>query len=596
MKKAIIIILTLTAAYSAHADYHYASHDGSNQYPYTSWATGAFLIQDAVDAAEPEDTIYVDSGTWNQQVLINTNNIALIGKGIDSTILETTEYLYIIGVYSDSVLIEDFSFVSNFHVRLTHGIACFNLGYLIARNNYFLGNHTGVSGNLGGLITNNYYESNNGAFNIVSIKDSLIISNNTVIHDEGPTFFTDDLYVDTSKFIIRNNLLYAHSNPGTFTQSVHPSTDTIYIHNNVFYKKIGIDGGPGVTLNYGISTNLHKFYNNTINGVYDSCSIYVRSVGVWTYYQDTLSTIDNNIFMNCDYILRNDSDIPARVRYSAIYNIAEDYFLGPGEFGEGNIFANPMITDSMDYHLQAFSPCIDAGDPNILDPDGSRSDMGAYGGPYGEAYQYLDLPPAIPDSIEAEISAGRDTIYLNWLYNTEADFNRYYLHRDTLSGFQPTMLNLIAEPDTSYFIDSDLLPYYNFYYRISAVDNQDNMSGYSEELAVIFTGTEDDFDLNYPSSAVLYQNYPNPFNQYTVINYYLPNIGVQPAEVRLEIYDLLGRSVRILVNDRQYPGQYTVSWDGRNNDGDDLPSGVYFYRLFITGIEFSKPRKLVLIK
>jgi len=596
MKKAIFILTIIGITQTAQADYHYASHEGSNVYPYTSWAIAALLIQDAVDAAEPGDTIYVGEGTWTEYPILNQDRIGFIGMGAGNTIIENFTNIYSMWVYGDTVTVEGFSLIGDYHIYNNIGIACLNLGFKVIKNNYFFGNDVGIDVNMSGQISNNYFESNYEAFVIISVKDSLTISNNTVVRDNGPTFFTHDLYVDTSKFIIRNNLLYASRNPGTFAQAIPPSTDTIYIYNNVFYKKVYIYGDPGVTLNYGISTDLHKFYNNTINGIYDSCGIYARSVGVWTYYQGTLSTIDNNIIMNCDYILRNDSDIPAKVRYSAFYNIAEDYFLGPGEFGEGNIFANPMITDSMDYHLQAFSPCIDAGDPNILDPDGSRSDMGAYGGPYGETYPYLDLPPAIPDSLEAEISAGRDTVYLTWHYNTESDFNRYYLHRDTLSGFQPTMFNLIAEPDTSCYIDSDLLPYHDYFYRISAIDNQDNMSDYSEELEVIFTGINDDFDPNYPRSAVLYQNYPNPFNQNTVINYYLPNVGVQPAEVRIQIYDLLGRRVRILVNDRQYPGDYSVTWDGRSDDNNNLPSGVYFYRLFITGIEFSKPRRLMLIK
>jgi hypothetical protein len=52
--------------------------------------------------------------------------------------------------------------------------------------------------------------------------------------------------------------------------------------------------------------------------------------------------------------------------------------------------------DSNNYLLQMFSPLIDAGDPNILDVDGSRSDVGLYGGPYGQSYEYKDLPPKKP--------------------------------------------------------------------------------------------------------------------------------------------------------------------------------------------------------
>jgi hypothetical protein len=274
----------------------------------------------------------------------------------------------------------------------------------------------------------------------------------------------------------------------------------------------------------------------------------------------------------------------------------ETLFQGPGELLEGNIFTDPMFMDTLDYYLQAYSPAIDAGDPEIFDPDGSRSDMGAYGGQYGEVYDYYDLPPRIPDSLRVEISSEMDTIFIYWRMNTESDFNRYQVHRDTIPDFEPDIFNLVAEPDTSVYIDTDFSISYSYFYKISAIDNQDNMSDYSEQLGVIFTGIENDFDPNLPRSAVLYQNYPNPFNQNTIIKYYLPNIGYQPAEVKLEIYDVLGRAVRSLVNERQYPGEYTISWDGKNERGEDLPSGIYFYRLFVSKAELSKPKKLVLMK
>jgi hypothetical protein len=60
--------------------------------------------------------------------------------------------------------------------------------------------------------------------------------------------------------------------------------------------------------------------------------------------------------------------------------------------------ADPMFEnqDSNNFLLQMFSPLINAGDPNILDVDGSRSDVGLYGGPYGQSYEYKDLPPKKP--------------------------------------------------------------------------------------------------------------------------------------------------------------------------------------------------------
>ena len=55
----------------------------------------------------------------------------------------------------------------------------------------------------------------------------------------------------------------------------------------------------------------------------------------------------------------------------------------------------------LNFHLQMFSPLIDRGDPAIIDKDGSRSDIGLYGGPLGEFYKYQDLPPRVPVNLSA---------------------------------------------------------------------------------------------------------------------------------------------------------------------------------------------------
>jgi hypothetical protein len=86
------------------------------------------------------------------------------------------------------------------------------------------------------------------------------------------------------------------------------------------------------------------------------------------------------------------------------------------------------------------------------------------------------------------------------------------------------------------------------------------------------------------------QNVPNPFNPITRIPY-----GVSaPADVRLAIYDLRGGLVRVLVNDHHDPGRYEALWDGRNERGKGVASGVYFYRLESGSV--SRTRKLTLLR
>ncbi|GEM_PF-1290853 len=82
-------------------------------------------------------------------------------------------------------------------------------------------------------------------------------------------------------------------------------------------------------------------------------------------------------------------------------------------------------------------------------------------------------------------------------------------------------------------------------------------------------------DVTVPGEFSLSQNYPNPFNPETVIKFSLPSV----SNVKLMVVDMLGREIRQLVNDVQAAGTHQISWDGRDNSGMKVASGVYFYRL-----------------
>lgn len=82
-----------------------------------------------------------------------------------------------------------------------------------------------------------------------------------------------------------------------------------------------------------------------------------------------------------------------------------------------------------------------------------------------------------------------------------------------------------------------------------------------------------------PEAFVLGQNFPNPFNPETIINYRLPKSGLKAVTTSLKIYDLLGREVRTLVDEKQSPGFYKVLWDGRDTFGRKVSSGIYLYQL-----------------
>lgn len=98
-----------------------------------------------------------------------------------------------------------------------------------------------------------------------------------------------------------------------------------------------------------------------------------------------------------------------------------------------------------------------------------------------------------------------------------------------------------------------------------------------------------------PQEFSLAQNYPNPFNPATDIRYQIVD-GGSPLHTTLKIYNVLGQEVRTLVNEGREPGYYTVTWDGRDGLGNEVSSGIYFYRLSVDRGRWSATKSMVLMK
>jgi hypothetical protein len=100
----------------------------------------------------------------------------------------------------------------------------------------------------------------------------------------------------------------------------------------------------------------------------------------------------------------------------------------------------------------------------------------------------------------------------------------------------------------------------------------------------------EEHDLGLPRSYALHANFPNPFNPTTTIRYDLK----QDGKVTLKVYNVLGQEVRTLVSAVEKAGYRSVTWDGKNNLGEAVSSGIYFYRL--EAGNFVKARKMMLLK
>jgi hypothetical protein len=93
-----------------------------------------------------------------------------------------------------------------------------------------------------------------------------------------------------------------------------------------------------------------------------------------------------------------------------------------------------------------------------------------------------------------------------------------------------------------------------------------------------------------PSVFALHQNYPNPFNPVTEIQFDVP----VESQVTLTIYNIMGQEVTTLTNSTLQAGFHSVRWDGTNGQGEQISTGVYFYRL--TSSAFTSTKKMIMVK
>jgi hypothetical protein len=93
-----------------------------------------------------------------------------------------------------------------------------------------------------------------------------------------------------------------------------------------------------------------------------------------------------------------------------------------------------------------------------------------------------------------------------------------------------------------------------------------------------------------PSEFSLSQNYPNPFNPTTNFHFTL----AKSAYVRIDIFNIVGQKVRTLVDDDMKAGVYLADWDGKDDNGSFVSSGIYFYRM--QAGDFSDMKKMLLVK
>ena len=598
----LFFTLTIIHQTSSIATVRFVSKTGSSTPPYTSWQTAADSIQKCINICVDGDTIYVANGVYKENLVINTA-ISLIGSSMDSTIIDGR------GMGDITIAVHNLIGLKNFNIfgkgENTTGTRC-----IIYYNNLNISNCRLSEAGLGiGSI-----QADVTAYNLI-IKNMRIrglalygnglnnIFNSLInIENEG----SNPIQIGFAPFglyNIFNNIIYSPGN-GSFGISIASTRKTI-IKNNLI-------SGFSVNIFVDTITDTIYFENNLIlyktnRGLSGDGSIYT---------ENDYAVIKNNVLENNeDYAIRG---FPPYI--NSDYNLfwQNQNNLYGLTYGDSDRVADPMfVKDTIptangnyDFYLQKYSPAIDKGDPSILDVDGSRSDMGLFGGPYGQIYTYQDLAPKPPANLTVSMDSG--LVHLKWNKNTEADFFRYRVYRDTVPDFIYDTTKIIAVLSDTSFYDDPPQKFIsgNYYYKITALDNIYHQSAASEEVHINITGIPEAPPIVVEHYRLL-NNYPNPFNPSTSIPYRLK----EPGYVKVMVYNILGEMVKVLVNKYQNAGYYEVLFSPdemekkRGEEGfpgmhtwyhSNYVSGVYLYRIEVIGEGnipvFTDMKKMMLVK
>ncbi len=361
------------------------------------------------------------------------------------------------------------------------------------------------------------------------------------------------------------------------------NSDAIFNHSLFAYNDAtGDDDGMGGAI-YGINTGsasqtLTRFANCTFLSNHA-----FGEGGAIKFSSDLNSLIDSCVFINnnCNYgggAISFYSVYKTRIKNSLFANNFTEYGSGGATqaMGNGNII---YITNSTFYGNQARHG--DGGamyfaysqteivNSIIRENPGMYSDNIFLDIDATANINYSDLP--MPDGAMGSNNINRDPLFVN---TQNLDFN--------LTAHSPC----IDTATPIYVVGADTLV------------NIDEYFGAEPDMGAFeFYLPGDVSDAQPLLTFALYQNYPNPFskgggNPTTTIDYTIPSLTERSSNVRLDIYDLLGRKVATLINEQEAPGNHSVEFNAQSVG--NLPSGVYYYTLRVGN--YSETKKMILMK
>lgn len=454
-------------------------------------------------------------------------------------------------------------------------------------------NLAGSQRSAGTQILNNRISRYGGV--LLSNHDSVTIEKNEIMLDYRLGFYSSGpaiLLNNCNQYfkIIKNKIITNGS--GRFFPSsgiiVRNSIcqNSLIANNFVYYT-----GGTGLSVSYSKNINI---YFNTIHSLYNYYSANAANLNIDSCYD---CKVINNIFGGRNTVIKNNFNTDLVSDFNSFYPKDEEvlpdmfYFNDTGydsldQFraaSNNDIHSSVNIvffTSDTDLHLHGAS----TGDTDLIGIPISGITDDIDGNPRNPLFPYRGADEAdtpLPVELNSfSFAIDGNNVMLHWSTLTEINNSGFNIERSDKSNHWSNIGFAAGNGSTNspseYFFKDGNLSTGIFKYRLKQIDFNGNFQYYNLSNDVV---------IGLPGNFSLSQNFPNPFNPNTVISYHLP-LG---SFVILKVYDLSGKEISTLVDEKQDAGSYSAVFSGAA-----ISSGVYIYRLQTE--YFSESKKMSLIK
>lgn len=266
----------------------------------------------------------------------------------------------------------------------------------------------------------------------------------------------------------------------------------------------------------------------------------------------------------------------------------------PGQ--EGSWTGNVLTLDGMSQFEDITTDCIFK--LHMYGTQNTTTGIGGLDGPITITGTYTPTDPTLPVTLShfSAIPTAQNYVLLTWTSQSESNLLGYSVYRSDTRELSSAVRisDMIAGTNSSQahvytFYDQELTEAGTYYYWLQSMD-LDGTSGFHGPVSVAFSIGGETGSPGIPTMTVLENAYPNPFNPSTTIHYQLN----APGKVEIVIYNVKGHRVRSFSRYHDAPGRYGIIWDGCDDSGNALASGLYLYKM--RSGDYCAIKKLVLQK